>query len=300
MRLAMLPAAAMIVITATGAAAPARQAGIAAGKNTVTYGKKIGLHGTFPGAEHAKVAILYRSAASRSSRVVQHTKTGPHGFYSTHVKPLKSGAYSARLAGKKPVSTSAAAQPIDGYTGKERVQVRSRTVSRVANSATYGDTVRVKGKVRPTDAGRRVVVRMAGAKERTHTNGHGRFTVRLPANKLGTHRVTVKSGGSKLASASRDKAGKVTVYRNALASWYGPGLYGNGVACGGTLTPSTIGVANKTLPCGTKVKFRYHGHSVTAPVIDRGPYSGNREFDLTEATKNKLHFPGVATLQASK
>ena len=39
---------------------------------------------------------------------------------------------------------------------------------------------------------------------------------------------------------------------------------------------------------------------MTAPVIDRGPYSGNREFDLTEATKNKLHFPGVATLQSSK
>ena len=107
----------------------------------------------------------------------------------------------------------------------------------------------------------------------------------------------MKTRGTGLAVGSSDSAGKFTVYRNAVASWYGPGLYGNGVACGGTLSPSTIGVANKTLPCGTKVKFRYHGHSVTAPVIDRGPYSGNREFDLTEATKNKLHFPGVATLR---
>ena len=31
---------------------------------------------------------------------------------------------------------------------------------------------------------------------------------------------------------------------------------GNGVACGGILRPSTLGVANKTLPCGTKVIFR--------------------------------------------
>src|SRR4051812_44608736 len=41
----------------------------------------------------------------------------------------------------------------------------------------------------------------------------------------------------------------------AVASWYGPGLYGGHLACGGTLTPQTAGVANKTLGCGTKVRL---------------------------------------------
>ncbi len=57
-----------------------------------------------------------------------------------------------------------------------------------------------------------------------------------------------------------------------------------------------MGVAHKTLPCGTKVKLRYHGRSVTVPVIDRGPYVAGRDYDLTEAVKEKLGFPGVGTV----
>ena len=64
--------------------------------------------------------------------------------------------------------------------------------------------------------------------------------------------------------------------------------------------PGTLGVANKTLPCGTKVKLRYHGRSVTVPVIDRGPYVAGRDYDLTEATKERLGFPGVGTVLASR
>ena len=82
---------AIVLVAASSAAAPSKQAGIQAGKGTVTYGNKISLHGTFPGAKRSKVDVVYRPAGSKDSRVVQHTKTGPHGFYGTHVKPLKSG-----------------------------------------------------------------------------------------------------------------------------------------------------------------------------------------------------------------
>ena len=64
--------------------------------------------------------------------------------------------------------------------------------------------------------------------------------------------------------------------------------------------PGTLGVAHKTLPCGTKVKLRYHGRSVTVPVIDRGPYVAGRDYDLTEATKERLGFPGVGTVLANR
>ena len=91
---------------------------------------------------------------------------------------------------------------------------------------------------------------------------------------------------------------RLTSYHLAGASYYGPGLYGNGVACGGTLTPGTMGVANKTLPCGTEVTLRYHGRTVTVPVIDRGPYVAGRDYDLTEAVKIRLGFPGVGNVLA--
>jgi len=64
-------------------------------------------------------------------------------------------------------------------------------------------------------------------------------------------------------------------------SWYGGGLFGNGTACGQTYTKTIIGVAHRTLPCGTKVQFRHNGKVLTVPVIDRGPYVGDRQFDLS-------------------
>jgi len=72
------------------------------------------------------------------------------------------------------------------------------------------------------------------------------------------------------------------IYDHEL-SWYGPGMYGWRTACGYTLTTTLIGVANRTLPCGTLITFRNpsNGRTVTAPVVDRGPYVAGRQWDLT-------------------
>jgi hypothetical protein len=67
-------------------------------------------------------------------------------------------------------------------------------------------------------------------------------------------------------------------------SWYGPGFYGHGGACGmvpGGIQSDTVGVAHRTLSCGTKVTFRYNGRTVTTMVIDRGPYVSGRTWDMT-------------------
>jgi hypothetical protein len=85
--------------------------------------------------------------------------------------------------------------------------------------------------------------------------------------------------------------------RSAGATWYGPGLYGNGTACGQTLRPGTIGVAHRTLPCGTTVKFNYHGHSLVTQVIDRGPYTKGNDFDLTNGARLVLDFEGVGKVR---
>jgi hypothetical protein len=89
-----------------------------------------------------------------------------------------------------------------------------------------------------------------------------------------------------------------TPLRVAGASWYGgKTMWGRSTACGQVLRPSTVGVANKTLPCGTPVKFVWHGHSIVAPVIDRGPYIRGRAWDLTAAAAEALEFEGVGRIQ---
>lgn len=66
-------------------------------------------------------------------------------------------------------------------------------------------------------------------------------------------------------------------------SWYGPNFYGKRTACGQAYTKKILGVAHKTLPCGTKVTFKNpkNGITITVPVIDRGPYVKGRQWDLS-------------------
>ncbi|MDO9353380.1 MAG: septal ring lytic transglycosylase RlpA family protein [Solirubrobacteraceae bacterium] len=87
--------------------------------------------------------------------------------------------------------------------------------------------------------------------------------------------------------------------RQAQASWYGPGLFGNRTACGQTLTRGLRGVAHKKLPCGTKLTVKFRGRSTKATVVDRGPFHGNREFDLTQATAQAIGFKAVGRVWVS-
>jgi len=90
-----------------------------------------------------------------------------------------------------------------------------------------------------------------------------------------------------------------TIKKVALATWFGPGFYGHTTACGQTLTPAVVGVANRTLPCGTLVKFGYKGRAAVVPVIDRGPYGvAGADWDLTQATAAALGITATATLGA--
>jgi rare lipoprotein A (peptidoglycan hydrolase) len=74
----------------------------------------------------------------------------------------------------------------------------------------------------------------------------------------------------------------------AVATWYGPGLYGRKTACGLRLTRKTVGVAHRRLPCGTEVTFYYRGHFRTLPVIDRGPFTHGASWDLTAAAARSI------------
>jgi rare lipoprotein A (peptidoglycan hydrolase) len=95
-------------------------------------------------------------------------------------------------------------------------------------------------------------------------------------------------------------AGFETVPENdvvVLASWYGPGFYGNRTACGQTFTPEILGVAHLTLACGTSLTLSHGSRSVTVTVIDRGPYIAGRAVDLSMATKLALECSDLCTLR---
>jgi rare lipoprotein A len=138
-------------------------------------------------------------------------------------------------------------------------------------------------------------------KARVSTGTGGSFRAAWRPHTTGRYFVrALVTGPGSIVAASASNTTAVTVYRTASASWYGPGLYGSPLACGGTLEPGELGVANKTLPCGSRVTLRYHGRHVTVRVIDRGPYVAGRDYDLTDATRSRLGFPDTGTLWSSR
>jgi len=131
----------------------------------------------------------------------------------------------------------------------------------------------------------------------TRTGAEGRFRLRYVPLQTASEQVRLRFAGDAEDLSAHRRLGRLNVYRLAEASWYGGG---GELACGGELTSATMGVANKTLPCGTEVTLRYDGRSVQVAVIDRGPYVAGREFDLTEATKQALGFGGVGEVWSTR
>ena len=150
----------------------------------------------------------------------------------------------------------------------------------------------------PGAARRTVVLQRLDAKDgwrnvaRARIRSTGRFKVAWKPNRMGRISLRAIVSGRRRASASSTAApiAKVTVYRPALATYYGPGFFGQQTACGQTLAPDMHGVAHKKLPCGTLVAVTYAGREIVVPVIDRGPFHAGYSWDLTQATADALGF----------
>ena len=130
----------------------------------------------------------------------------------------------------------------------------------------------------------------------------GRFATRWTPGSDGRHQLRAVPATASSASARAEAASavkRVTVYRSVTSTWYGPGFYGRRTACGQRLTKSTIGVAHRSLPCGTKVALRVNGRSMVVPVIDRGPYARGVTYDLTAATAQQLGVMYTAQIGAA-
>ena len=172
-----------------------------------------------------------------------------------------------------------------------RHRPRQEPTQRARRTAGLRARARALGRGRPA--------RAAAAPLRPRAGRRSTGPPRAPAAPSASPSARSQSGSARLrvlVDAARREIGRLNVYRHAAVSWYGPGLYGNKLSCGGRLTPGTLGVAHKTLPCGARVTLRRGDRVIRVRVVDRGPYVGGREFDLTSATRAKLHFGGVGSL----
>lgn len=195
--------------------------------------------------------------------------------------------------------TSTAASPAPGAAG-----------TLVVRTAVYlGKTLRVDGTMSHGLADQPVVVQRqerSGAWTQiaaVRTAAGGAFTARWKTNHIGRfpmRAIPRPAAGTSVAAASLPATGvtPVTVYRARTATWYGPGFFGKRTACGQILRKSTLGVAHRTLPCGTQVAFYYKGRTVTVPVIDRGPFRDATVWDLTQAAARAIDFSGAETVGA--
>jgi rare lipoprotein A len=174
-------------------------------------------------------------------------------------------------------------------------------------SALLGRALAFTGTTPATDAGATIAVQRLDAQDAWVTaatgtvDSDGAFSVPWRTNFAG--RVTVRTVLAQTASASQTGQTsaptlEITVYRPGLATFYGKGFFGRKTACGTTLRRATLGVASRTLRCGTPVQIYYGGRTIVVPVIDRGPYANDATWDLTQATAEALGIIGTETVGA--
>lgn len=111
---------------------------------------------------------------------------------------------------------------------------------------------------------------------------------------------TTNSNDSDEPSKSGDSAGQSG---SCPMSYYGggDGFDGQQTANGETFDTNKLTAAHKTLPFGSKVKItnEANGKSVTVRVNDRGPYHGNRCFDLSKAAMEAVGGVGTGQITGS-
>jgi rare lipoprotein A len=303
----------MIAIPASAAAISAGQALAAPAPATlqitprserIDYGRDLVVAGTdSPAAAGDTIELQFAPRGAISWQTVSSTTVEPDGHFrftaalgrSGRVRALdaSSGALSAFAAGSTAgtLQTTSNAVPIDVAAA---VHVPAHRISVLA-----GQTVLLRGRLLPALAGRKVALqaRQNGVWQtlaRARTRARGRFVLRYVPGSAGQAPIRVRVGGDTQIGRVATRVGELTVYRLAGASWY---YDGGTTACG---FHAYYGVANRTLPCGTTVSFRYNGRSVTATVDDRGPYVGGRDWDLNQNTAAALGFGGVATVWSSQ
>jgi rare lipoprotein A len=208
------------------------------------------------------------------------------------LRPPQAMLLAAALCGALACASTAGAQaPTGGSVAADPGALRGQ-VTRfrgVLPDLAPGATVQVQR----LDAARGWVAEATGP-----AGAGGAFVIPWRPRVVGRFTVRAVAAGAAARAAAAAPTAPVTVYRPAVATWYGPGLFGHHTACGQVLSHRIMGVAHRTLPCGTKVALLYRGRTITVPVVDRGPFAHGADFDLTSATAQALGMTQTAHIGA--
>jgi hypothetical protein len=284
------PAAALAVAAGAGGepslSIQVRDGELGAGQPLVVAGQA--------GAEAAgsAVALEYRAAGSASWRRLRRAVVARDGAYRLRVRPRTSGHARVVLAGG----------------GRASAPRRVAIAARIAPAARRldvraGGRATVRGRLLPGRAGRAVrLEHLTRTGWRTlavtRTGPSGGYRLAWRATNPGALRVRVRFAGDARNTGAAGRSARLDVFRPARATWYA--LVGNRLACGGRMAAGTLGVAHRTLPCGTPLTLRYRGREVRVRVIDRGPFSSALDYDLTSATRRRLGYGDVGTVLATR
>lgn len=288
-----LPAAASAQTTATEAAAP--QPVIDRAPDRVAFGKTATIRGHLENGTPGDEVALQQRRDGTDWRVV-----------STKPVDAEMKVRFSRRDMRKTSFYRLAWRDIDGvetYSDEVKVRVKPRlTLDIKPRHAFLGRSIRLSGNLLPKIPGRSVLLQQkvdGRWKDLVRAAvGDGDFYASFEARHKGERKIRVVFGGDPLNLGAKT-TGRMTIYRRDVATWYGPGFYGNRTACGRTLKTDTLGVAHRTLPCGTMVGLYYRGRTIEVPVIDRGPYS-HANWDLTSATARKLGFSGTGEIGVTR
>jgi len=201
---------------------------------------------------------------------------------------------SAAALGDPPPAGSGSVEPAHEAARPTTIRLRRHQFNVAGDRALH-----LSGRLLPGEAGRRVRLEaLQSGRWRTLTTAltgpQGEFDLRYVPHSPGRERLRVGISRDEARPGLWKAAGTLTSYRQSVASWYEDG---GETACG---FHAYYGVANLTLPCGTKVSFMNGGRNVTAVVDDRGPYVDGRQWDLNQNTAGALGFAGVGTVWSSE
>lgn len=280
----------------------------------IPYGQDLTVTGRAPSGEEGKtVGLDFQRAGGSGWRHIQSARIGSSDRFRFHTQLRWSGAVrvtgnwtrtTSGVAGTTTTTPTGSAPAGDvssthATSSPRRVTIVARLhLGRHSSRDLGGHRLTIPGTILPRAQGRRIRLEaLSGGHWHTaavaRTGSQGRFRLNFTPHSP-SERLRVRFGGDRSNAATTRDAGSVTVYSQSVASWYQDG---GSTACG---YHAYYGVANVSLPCGTKVTFVYNGRSVTATVDDRGPYVGGRTWDLNQNTAGALGFGGVANVWASR
>lgn len=110
------------------------------------------------------------------------------------------------------------------------------------------------------------------------------------------HRATATAlGASACLLAATHAAPAFASWECGEASWYDHARQPS--ASGGTLDPSDLRAAHRTLPFGSRISVENldNGRTVVVEIDDRGPFVSGRIIDLSRAAAEELGFKGDGT-----